>query len=198
MTATDGVDLGDPAQVQDWIDTAAAAHGGFDVLFNNASTPRFRPLVEMSDDDWHFTVRNELDLVFYACRAAWPHLVARGGGSVINTGSIAGLRAQGAIPGQFAHAATKGAVIAMTRELAKEGAPDRIRVNSISPGIILTPASAPLFEDAELLAAARGTVMLDRFGTVEDVASAALHLASDESSWTTGANLVVDGGFTAW
>lgn len=198
MTGTAPVDLGESAEATAWIDAVAAEHGGVDVLFNNASAPTFALLTEMSDEDWHFTVCNELDLVFYACRAAWPHLGARGGGSVINMGSIAGMSAQAFPPGQFAHATTKGGVLAMTRELAKEGAHHRIRVNSLSPGIIRPLASAPMFDDPAAVETGLGLVMLDRFGGPEDVAEAALFLASDASAWATGSNLMVDGSFTAW
>ena len=143
MTSMEPVDLGDSATARAWIDEAAAVHGGIDVLYNNASAARFQPFAQTTDDDWHFSVRNELDLVFYACSAAWPHLVARGGGSIINTGSISGMSSLPATPGNFAHAAVKGAVIALTRELALEGGSVGIRANSISPGMIESPATAP-------------------------------------------------------
>ena len=76
MTSMEPVDLGDSATARAWVDEAAAVHGGIDVLYNNASAARFQPFAQTTDDDWHFSVRNELDLVFYACSAAWPHLVA--------------------------------------------------------------------------------------------------------------------------
>ena len=135
--------------------------------------------------------------MFYACSAAWKHLVARGGGSIINTGSISGIAAMPDTPGSIAHATTKGAVIAMTRELALEGGLHNIRANTISPGAILTPATEPAFADPEFLRVHTANTMLGRIGTSEDIARAALFLASDESSWVTGANFLVDGGFSA-
>ncbi len=195
MTSTHPLDLGDAEAASAWVAEAAARHGGFDVLYNNASAPRFASIADMSDDDWHFTVRNELDLIFYACRAAWPRLVERGGGSIINTGSISGMSAVPGTPGSFAHAATKGAVIALTRELALEGGPHGIRVNSISPGAILSPATEPAFQDETFRATHLAATMVNRIGTPEDVAHCALYLASDESTFVTGANFVVDGGF---
>jgi NAD(P)-dependent dehydrogenase (short-subunit alcohol dehydrogenase family) len=117
------VDLGDPVQARAWVNEAAERHGGFDVLYNNAAAPKFASIADLTDEDWHFTIHNELDLVFYIPSAAWPHMVARGGGSIINTGSISGMSSLPATPGNFAHAATKGAVIALTRELALEGTP---------------------------------------------------------------------------
>ena len=167
------------------------------MLYNNASAPRFDSIAAMTDDDWHFTVRNELDLIFYVCSAAWPHLIERGGGSIINTGSICGVSSLAATPGSIAHAATKGAVIALTRELALEGGPHNIRANSISPGIIDSPATAEQLATGSFREDHLASLMLRRIGTGEDVASAALFLASDESSWVTGTNLLIDGGFAA-
>ncbi len=197
MTSTHPVDLGDSAAARAWIDEAAAEHGGFDILYNNASLPKFAPVAEMSDEDWDYTVRNELDLMFYGCRAGWPHLVKRGGGSIIMTASISGMSAVPGTPGSFAHAATKGAVIAMTRELALEGGPHKIRVNAISPGAVLSPATEAAFADESFYKIHVGATMVNRLGTPEDIAYCALYLASDESSFVTGANFVIDGGFMA-
>jgi meso-butanediol dehydrogenase/(S,S)-butanediol dehydrogenase/diacetyl reductase len=197
MTAMEPVDLGDSATARAWINEAAAVYDGFDILYNNASLPRFASIATMSDEDWHYTIRNELHLMFYACSAAWPHLVARGGGSIINIGSISGISALPDTPGSIAHATTKGAVIAMTRELALEGGPHGIRANTISPGAILTPATEPAFADPEFMRSHTANTMLGRIGTPEDIARAALFLASDESSWVTGANFLIDGGFSA-
>jgi NAD(P)-dependent dehydrogenase (short-subunit alcohol dehydrogenase family) len=197
MTSTQPLDLGDHESAHAWVDETAERHGGFDVLYNNASLPKFASIAEMTLDDWHFTVRNELDLIFYTCRAAWRHLVRRGGGSIINTGSISGMSSLAETPGNFAHAATKGAVIALTRELALEGGPHRIRANSISPGIIDSPATSPALQLDWFREGHLAATMVNRIGTPEDVAYCALYLASDESSFVTGSNFVVDGGFTA-
>lgn len=195
MISTSPLDLGDREQVDSWIDAAAVACGGIDVLYNNASATKLVPLAEMSDEEWHFTIRNELDLMFYASRRAWPHLVAAGGGAIVNTASMCGINAIRPAAGSFAHAATKHGVIGMTRELANEGGPKGIRVNSVSPGFIRSPATEFL-EDAGLLDAFLDHQMLRRVGTAEDVARAALFLASDDASFITAENLVVDGGYT--
>jgi NAD(P)-dependent dehydrogenase (short-subunit alcohol dehydrogenase family) len=197
MTSTHPLDLGDPAAVKGWIDATADEHDGIDILYNNASSQKFASVAEMSDDDWHFTVRNELDLVFYACRAAWPHMAKRGSSAIINTASIQGISAlAGSAPGGFAHAATKHGVIGMTRELAGEGGPVGIRVNSISPGFILTPVTEWLTEVPGAIEAFTDRQFINRTGQAEDIAKAALFLASDDASFITGENLVVDGGFT--
>jgi NAD(P)-dependent dehydrogenase (short-subunit alcohol dehydrogenase family) len=197
MTSMQPVDLGDSSAARAWVAAAAAVHGGFDVLYNNASAPRFASIAAMTDEEWRFTMRNELDLMFYVCSAAWPHLVARGGGSIINTGSICGISSLPQTPGSIAHATTKAGVIAMTRELALEGGPHNIRANCVSPGIIDSPATAAQLESPGFRDAHLESLMLKRIGTPGDVASAALFLASDESAWMTGANLVLDGGFSA-
>jgi meso-butanediol dehydrogenase/(S,S)-butanediol dehydrogenase/diacetyl reductase len=197
MTSTEPVDLGDSGEARSWVNNAAARHGGFDILYNNASGPRFAPIAEMTDEDWRFTMRNELDLIFYACSAAWPRLIERGGGAIINTGSICGVSSLPATPGSIAHAATKGGVIAMTRELALEGGPHNIRANAISPGTIESPATAAYLAKGSFRDDHLAAMMLNRIGTCEDVATLALYLASDESSFVTGANFMIDGGFSA-
>lgn len=198
MISTQPLDLGDEAEVKGWLDALATHFGRLDVLYNNAGTALFDPLEKESYADWRATLRNEVDLIFLACKHAWPHFRAGGGGSVINTGSVV---ASGGsmLTGRVAHTAGKGAVVALTRQLAAEGAPHRIRVNCISPGMIMSPATAdsilgnrdhPLFTIAE-------HIPMGRIGTPDDVARLALYLASDDSSYMTGANLLLDGGWSA-
>lgn len=189
------VDLGDPEQARAWVDEAAARHGRIDVVFNNASAARFGGIEELPLDDWHFTVRNELDLVFYVTKFAWPHLKVRGG-VVISTGSIAGMMGS-RVMGQTPHAATKGAVIALTRQLAVEGAEHGIRAVAISPGAIETPPTAPLFADPGARSALLGSQLVKRAGQPADIAEMAVFLASDAAGFVTGVNIIVDGGATS-
>jgi meso-butanediol dehydrogenase/(S,S)-butanediol dehydrogenase/diacetyl reductase len=197
MDSTHPLDLGDEDRVQTWVDAAAGRHGGIDVVYNNAGATRFSPIVQTSYAEWSFVLRNELDIVFLVTKHAWPHLVARGGGSVLLVGSTAGISGSMTNP-RAAHTATKGAIVALTRQLAAEGAPHGIRANCISPGMIRTPATERdlLAPDHPMRTIAR-VIPLGRIGTPEEVARCALFLASDEASYVTGANLVVDGGWSA-
>jgi len=195
LTVMGGVDLGDAAAAQAWVNAAAEVHGGVDVLYNNASTQRFGALDELRVEDWDFTMRNELNLVYYTVRAAWPHLKRRGGGSIINVGSIAALRGVEFMP-QNAHSAAKGGVIALTLQLVVEGGPHGIRANVISPGLTETPNTAPMIADPpeRMRRIVLDRIPLGRHGRPEDVVNAAIFLASDESSWISGSNIVIDGG----
>jgi meso-butanediol dehydrogenase / (S,S)-butanediol dehydrogenase / diacetyl reductase len=190
MVAMAPVDLGDPVQAQRWVDAAAQAFGRIDVLYNNASACRFGSIEDFSIEDWQFTVRNELDLLFYVTKFAWPYLAERGG-VVINTASTAGhaARAQG-----LAHNTTKAGVLAMTHCLADAGGAVGIRVVSISPGPVETPATEQIFAAPGMREAMLAPLKVKRLGQPEDVARAAVFLASDEAEWITGADLLVDGG----
>jgi meso-butanediol dehydrogenase/(S,S)-butanediol dehydrogenase/diacetyl reductase len=195
MSSVEPVDLSDPEQAEAWIREGLKIYGGIDILYNNASKPAFAPLPELSNEAWTETLRHELDLVFYATRAAWPHLIARGGGVIINTASIAGHVAIS--DNHSAHAAAKGGILAMTRQWASEGARHNIRAVSISPGPVLTPATELLVDTEQGRRSLAEQTLLKRMGTPEDIAYLALYLASDEASWMTGSDVVIDGGCTS-
>jgi meso-butanediol dehydrogenase/(S,S)-butanediol dehydrogenase/diacetyl reductase len=196
MLSVPSLDLSTQSGARVWIDAAIEAYGGIDILYNNAGGTRFAPFAEMSVEDYHFTIHNELDVTWHCTQAAWPHLVARGGGTIVNCGSIAGINGARDLP-QAAHVAAKGAIIALTRQLAAEGAAVNIRVNSVSPGLIASPAVLQLLADApQLVTSMVEHTYNQRPGDPAEVASAALFLASDESTYLSGANLVVDGGAT--
>jgi len=196
MTGMQPVDLGDAEASKRWIDEAAAYHGGFDVLYNNAASVRFGGLIpDLPLEDWHYTIRNELDLVFYATKFAWPHLLARGGGVIINTASVVGM--MGANGPMAAHAAAKAGVIGLTRQAAAEGAAAGIRVVSISPGPIESPPTIARFQEhPQMRDQVAAGIPLGRWGQPEEIARVAVFLASDEASFITGANYVADGGMT--
>jgi meso-butanediol dehydrogenase/(S,S)-butanediol dehydrogenase/diacetyl reductase len=191
MHSRQPVDLSDRAQVEAWIAWAAQTCDGFDVLYNNASTPKMNPFAKLSPDEWSFTLRNELDLVYHACQIAWPYLIARRG-NIINTASAMALVTRG--EGYSAHVAAKAGVIALTRQLAYEGGPLGIRVNALSPGLVETPITMRWLHDPAKRREREKWYPIGRLGKPEDVAFAALYLASDEASWVTGSNLVIDGG----
>jgi meso-butanediol dehydrogenase / (S,S)-butanediol dehydrogenase / diacetyl reductase len=195
ITVMGGVDLGDAEAARAWVDAAVATYGGIDVLYNNASTQRFAPIEELSIEDWDFTMRNELDLVFYTVKAAWPHLKEHGGGSIINVGSIAAIRGV-EFMAQNAHSTAKGGVISLTLQLVVEGGPHGIRANTISPGMTETPNTAPLLADPpqRMKDVVLDRIPLGRHGQPDDIVNAAIFLASDESSWISGTNIIIDGG----
>ena len=194
--ATRGVDLGDPEQARQWVESAAQRHGRIDVVYNNGSAAKFGTIAELSVDDWRFTIRNELDLVFFVTKHAWPVLVRSGGGTVINVASVAGWTGNRAVP-FVAHMASKGGVIVMTRQLAAEGGPVGIRAVSISPGTIVTPGTAETLAVPEIRDALIGQTLIPRLGQPADVVALAVFLASDDAGFITGSDFVVDGGLTA-
>ncbi len=191
-------DLTDPGANEALMAYAVERFGGLDILVPAAAFVEFAPIEEMDyEKHWKRTLQGELDLVFLPCKAAWPHMVTRGGGSIIN---LASANAYVSLPsGALAHCATKGGVLAMTRQLASEGARHHIRANTISPALIVTAHTKeridhePGFKEMVM-----ESIMLDRLGKPEDIGYCAVYLASDESGWVTGADIRVDGGATAF
>lgn len=200
IAPTDGaepVDLTDEDDVRRWIDAAAAEHGGVDILYANAGATRFAALEETTAEDWHFVLSHELDVVFFPVKHAWKHLKKSSSPAVILVGSTAGIT--GSMTNcRVAHTVTKGGVVAMTKQLAAEGAPHGIRVNCVSPGMIDTPATrADLLADDHPMRNIASSIPLGRVGQPEEIVRCALFLASDDASYVTGSNLVVDGGWSA-
>lgn len=189
------VDLSDPASAQRWIADGIEAAGRIDILYNNASAVQFAPMSGMTDDIWSFTLKNEIDLIYHVTRAAWPHLVAQRRGAILTTASVSAHRGSSSL-GASAHAAAKGGVLALSRQFAAEGAPFGIRSNTVSPGAIITPGLIAALTP-EQRAGMEEMHPLGRAGTPEDIAYCALYLLSDEASWVTGADFVIDGGLCA-
>lgn len=196
MVSLQPCDLTDMQACEDLISVAVKEFGRVDVLFNNAAMAYFGPVDQMPVEDWHKTINEELHLVYNLIRCAWGEL-AKNGGSIINTASISALQAYRPLPA-LSHAAAKGAVLAMTRQLAMEGAPLGIRANSISPGLVATHQTVGVLGDPDMAKAMIDQIMLGRPARPEEIASVALFLASDDSSYITGADLRVDGGLSAW
>lgn len=187
------VNLADAEESRRWVLSAIDAFGGADILYNNASSPRFGAIQDLSIEDWDFVMNNELNLVFYATKAIWPHFMAHGG-VVVNVGSIAGIRGVEFME-QNAHGTAKGGVISLTQQLAAEGGKYGIRAVAVSPGFTVTPATAWLVDDGpQAFKDNIARIPLGRVGQPQDIVDAALFLASDQASWITGVNLVVDGG----
>lgn len=177
-------------------EAARAAFGAVDILVNAAAIVKFAPIPDMSFADWRTTTAGEIDTVFLVTRAFWPLLSASGRASIVNFSSA---NAHGALKGlpAIAHTAGKGAVLAMTRQMAMEGGPLGIRANSIAPGFTVTEETAQHL-DTPLMQNVRDKLMLGRLGTPEDIGFLAIYLGSDESGYVTGADFCIDGGATAW
>ncbi|MBX3484859.1 SDR family NAD(P)-dependent oxidoreductase [Phenylobacterium sp.] len=196
MVSLQPVDLSGAEGAERLVAFALEHYGRIDVVYNNAAMAYFAFVAEMDYATFNRTQIEEVDIIFHLCRAAWPHLVAAGGGSIINTASTAakkGSRGQG----MLAHSAAKGAVTAMTRQYACEGGQYGIRANTISPGMIRSAQTEPLMKQQGWTERAVSRQLLQRIGEPEEVAATALFLASDESSFITGTDIAVDGGTMA-
>jgi NAD(P)-dependent dehydrogenase (short-subunit alcohol dehydrogenase family) len=188
------VDVSEPDQVERMVRAALDAFGGIDILVNGAGVLAFGTVVETDPAVWQRVLAINLTGVYLCCRAVLPHLIARGGGAIVNVSSSTG--AHDAAANIAAYAASKGGVTLLTRAMAIDHARDNVRVNAIAPG----PTDTPMLRDnlsPDALRAFAQTFPMRRLGRPEEIASAALFLASDEASFVTGAIVAVDGGQTA-
>jgi len=191
------VDVTDEDAVRDMYARVRDELGGIDVLFNNAgiSPDDDTSVLETSLEAWQRVQDVNLKSVFLCCKYGIPHLLERGGGSVINTASFVAV--MGAATSQISYTASKGGVLALTRELGVEFARRGVRVNALCPGPIDTPLLRELFaKDPEKAQRRLVHVPMGRFGKAEEIANGVLFLASDESSFMTATTFLVDGGLS--
>lgn len=191
-------DVGIEQEVHRMIATGVQRFGRLHILYNNAGVlwkDRDRSVTETTEENWDRVMAINLKGTFFTCKYGIPELIKSGGGSIINVGSVSALL--GFELPQDAYMASKGALISLTKSLAIQFARYNIRANIIHPGIIDTPMQAKYIADPQAREAFIRSIPLRRLGTPRDIAYLALYLASDESSYMTGAELVIDGGFTA-
>jgi NAD(P)-dependent dehydrogenase (short-subunit alcohol dehydrogenase family) len=185
-------------EVRDAIAATVERYGRLDVLYNNAGImmAEDHSVVDTEEWVWDRTLAVNLKGIYLCCKYGIPELIRAGGGSVINIASFVALL--GCSVPQDAYTATKGAVIALTKSLAVQFGPQRVRSNAICPGPIETPLmTAWLLKDPEAKRVRLARNPTGRFGRPEDIVNAGIYLASDESTWTNGAVIVIDGGITS-
>jgi 3-oxoacyl-[acyl-carrier protein] reductase len=190
-------DVSQRASNDEMVRATIDAFGRIDVLYNNAAVQMSGRLVECTEEQWDITIATNLSAIFWACRAAIPHMLDGDGGSIINTASTLALIGS---EGYAAYGAAKAGLVALTRQIATEFGP-RVRANVIAPGSIDTPRFrkvADALDDTEgFLSGLMANLPLKRLGTADDIAHMALFLASDDSAYTSGAVLPCDGGLAA-
>ncbi|HYC55112.1 MAG TPA: SDR family NAD(P)-dependent oxidoreductase [Candidatus Binatia bacterium] len=184
-------DVAREGEIEALIVRIADRHGRLDILVNNAFQMSAAPIASMTTQAWKESFTVALDAAFFAMRAALPRMAAQGGGVILNISSTAGHAGAHSLAG---YGSAKAGLENLTRIAAIEGAPGRVRVNALAPGCIGTPGTLEAFAAPAARRAMERLIPLGRFGAPEEVARAALFLVSDDSSFVTGACLVVDGG----
>lgn len=187
-------DVSDSAAVEAMIADTVREYGRLDVLHNNAYwAPLYTSIVDTTDEQWARTIASTLTSVFLGCKFAVPHMIAAGGGAIVNTASTAAVVGS---PLFGAYMAAKAGVLGVTRSVAFDFGKQGIRCNAVCPGLVRTPATEPLFGDPERVEWLTSKIVVGRVGAPTDIANAVLYLASEESSFMTGQELIVDGGRT--
>lgn len=188
------VDVTDEAAVGAAVEEVAASFGRIDFLVNNAGVRHTAPVAEHPVDVWRRTIEINVVGTFICSQAAIRVMVRNGGGRILNLGSMAG---ELALTERSAYNASKGAVEALTKSIAVDHGEEGIYCNSIAPGVIETPLSAPYFEDERMVSVLRENSPIGRWGQVDEIAAPAIFLCSDKASFIQGETLFVDGGWTA-
>jgi NAD(P)-dependent dehydrogenase (short-subunit alcohol dehydrogenase family) len=191
-------DVSRRADIDEMVGAAMDRYGRLDVLYNNAAVQMSGRLVDCTDDEWDLTIATNLSAIFWACRAALPHLLDGSGGSIINTASTLGLIGS---EGYAAYGAAKAGLVLLTKQIAVEYGP-AVRANVIAPGSIDTPRFRKVLEKTpgaeEFVEGLTRTIPVRRLGVAEDVAAIALFLASDQSAYVSGAVIPADGGLAVY
>jgi len=187
-------DVSKAEQVQAMVNLALEKFSALDIMVNNAGVALMADLASTTDEIWQKTIDVDLKGVFLGVKFAVPEMEKRGKGKIINTASIAGLVG---FQGITAYCAAKGGVVNMTKELALDLAPKKINVNAIAPGVIKTAMTSDILKDPKTAEGMLAQTPIGRLGEPEDIAWAAVYLASNESDFVTGHTLVVDGGWIA-
>jgi galactitol 2-dehydrogenase (L-tagatose-forming) len=191
------LDVTDPTAVTKAADAIVAEHGKIDILVNSAGIARLNSAIETPDDEWRAVMDVNINGVFWCCRAFGRHMIAQRRGSIVNLGSMSVLiinRPQTAA----SYMASKGAVHMLTKALAMEWAKSGVRVNALAPGYVGTDMTLKMRERPELFNVWLDMTPMGRIGEPSEVAAAVVYLASEASTYVTGAILSIDGGYTAW
>lgn len=186
-------DVTSAEQIKEMVETTLMKWGQVDILVNNAGVYISDDITETSEEEWEKVMSVDAKGVFLASKEVLPHMIKQNKGKIINIASIAGLFG---FEKSAAYCAAKGAVINLTREMALDYAPVGIHVNAIAPGVIESDMTSPMLSDENTKKGFLGKIPADRIGTPDDIAYAAVYLASDESSYVIGQTIVVDGGWT--
>ena len=190
-------DVTDSGSVRAMVESVVANHGRIDSIVNNAGVVRNTPSEDVPDEEWSFVLKVNLDGVFWCCREAGRVMLRQGKGSIVNIASMSGVISNYPQP-QAAYNVSKAGVIMLTKSLAGEWARRGVRVNAISPGYIATPMTKKGLEIPEWRDTWLSSTPMGRLGEPAEIGPLAGFLASDASSYMTGSNVLIDGGYTSW